>query len=84
MWMGLSVSSVMHAKDVSHNSVKPGAVWRRSSRSYGNGACVEAAVWCGKRVDVRDSKNPHGAVLRFTPAGWKAFVADVRSGELRL
>jgi hypothetical protein len=74
----------MYAEDVSYSSVESGAVWRRSSRSYGNGACLEAAVWWGTRIDVRDSKNPEGAVLRFTPVQWNAFVAGVRSGELGL
>jgi Domain of unknown function (DUF397) len=58
--------------------------WRRSRRSYGSGQCVEAAAWSGTRVDVRDSKNPRGAVLRFTPAQWNNFVAGVRSGALGL
>ncbi|MGY5279459.1 DUF397 domain-containing protein, partial [Nocardia gipuzkoensis] len=32
-------------------------------------------------VGVRDSKNPTGPVLRFTPNQWDAFAADVRDGE---
>jgi hypothetical protein len=78
------VSNVMYAEDVSDGSVESGAAWRRSSRSYGNGACLEAAVWCGTRVDVRDSKNPQATVLRFTAAQWNAFVAGVRSGAFGL
>ena len=78
------MSSVIYVEDVNDSSVESGAVWRRSSRSYGNGACVEAAVRCGTRVDVRDSKSPQGAVLRFTPVQWNAFVAGVRSGSLGL
>jgi Domain of unknown function (DUF397) len=54
--------------------------WRRSSRSYGGGNCIEAAAWHGALIDVRDSKNPQGAVLRFRAAQWNAFVAGVRSG----
>lgn len=30
---------------------------------------------------VRDSKDPSGPVLRFTPAEWAAFTAGVRDGE---
>ena len=30
---------------------------------------------------VRDSKNPDGAVLAFTPAQWEAFIAGIKDGE---
>jgi hypothetical protein len=59
-----------------------GRDWRRSRRSYGSGACLEAAS--GARIHVRDSKNPLGVVLRFTPAQWNDFVAGLRSGALGL
>jgi hypothetical protein len=32
-------------------------------------------------VVVRDSKNPHGGVLRFTVAEWLVFLDGVRAGE---
>lgn len=55
--------------------------WRTSSHSSGNGECVEVA---GSRpvVAVRDSKDPDGPVLRFTPDAWKAFTGRAkRSGS---
>ncbi len=33
------------------------------------------------RISVRDSKDPHGGTLQFTPAEWRAFVGGVRNGE---
>ena len=30
---------------------------------------------------VRDSKDPGGPILAFTPAEWDAFVDDLKSGE---
>jgi hypothetical protein len=59
-----------------------GAVWRKSRRST-EGDCVEVAAVAGGMA-VRDSKDPGGAVLRFTVAEWRAFVAGVRDGEFDL
>jgi hypothetical protein len=32
-------------------------------------------------VAVRDSKDPTGPMLLFTPLEWRAFLAGVRDGE---
>jgi hypothetical protein len=53
--------------------------WRKSSYSGYNGDCVEVRIVNG-RVQVRDSKNPGGPVLTFTPAGWARFLAASRHG----
>jgi len=58
-----------------------GGGWRKSSTS--NADCVEVQIAAGD-VHVRDTKNRHGAVLTFTYAEWRAFLAGVRLGEFEL
>ncbi|MEH1098979.1 DUF397 domain-containing protein [Micromonospora sp. CPCC 205561] len=52
------------------------AQWRTSTRSVGNGNCVEVAVG-PDRVAVRDSKDRQGPVLAFPAPAWRAFVGGV-------
>lgn len=55
--------------------------WKKSTRSNGSGNCVEVAqTWDGHRL-VRDSKNPNGAILTFTPREWRAFIEGAKDGE---
>jgi hypothetical protein len=58
-------------------------IWRKSSRSGGEGGnCVEVARLV-PGVGVRDSKDPAGAVLRFVPDAWATFLADLGSDGRR-
>ena len=59
-----------------------GAEWRKSSCSSGNGGqCVEVARNLPGVVAVRDSKDPDGLALVFTPDEWRAFISGARAGE---
>ncbi|MFC4007785.1 DUF397 domain-containing protein [Nonomuraea purpurea] len=59
-----------------------GAAWRKSSLSgNGGGNCVEVATNLPGIIAVRDSKNPNGPALVFTPDEWRAFLGGVRLGE---
>jgi len=57
--------------------------WRKSTRSGGNGACVEVRQ-VDRVVQVRDSKDRSGPVLSFTPTEWAAFLDGVREDEFGL
>ncbi|WP_327096280.1 DUF397 domain-containing protein [Nocardia vinacea] len=58
-----------------------GVNWFKSSYSEGSAQCVEVAWLDGSSVGVRDSKNPTGPALVFTPGEWDAFAAGVQDGE---
>nr|WP_245603565.1 DUF397 domain-containing protein [Salinispora cortesiana] len=51
----------------------------KSSRSSGNGQCVEVAALDGA-VACRDSKDPNGPALVFDRAAWTNFLAEMRDG----
>lgn len=53
--------------------------WVKSSYSANTGNCVEVAHNIPGTVAVRDSKNPDGAVLRFTPDEWARLIESVKS-----
>jgi hypothetical protein len=60
--------------------VEVAGVWRKSSHSGGNGGdCVEVAAALPDAIAVRDSKDPDGPKLIFTPATWAAFTAAIRT-----
>ena len=59
----------------------PALHWVKSSLSFCNGNCVEVADLPGGGIGVRNSRDRHGAVLRFTPDEWQAFLGGVRTGE---
>ena len=58
------------------------ALWRKSSHSGSNGGnCVEVAALAGGHRAVRDSKDPDGPALLFSPADWRAFTAALRNRQ---
>lgn len=67
-------------------AIRQGATdtWTKSSYSGGNGACVEVKSPTTHEISVRDSKDPQGPSLAFSPNAWTAFVADVSRGAFDL
>ncbi|WP_182708655.1 DUF397 domain-containing protein [Thermomonospora cellulosilytica] len=61
---------------------RPLGEWRKSSRS-GDGAsmCVEVAALSAV-IAVRDSKDPNGPHLTFTPEDWRTLTERIKHGHL--
>jgi len=55
--------------------------WVKSSLSFSNGNCVEVAGLTDGGIGVRNSRDPQGGMLRFTPDEWRAFLGGARNGE---
>lgn len=56
-----------------------GLVWR-TAVACGGGECVEVAP-TGAGVAIRDSKDPDGAILRYSPVEWNAFLVGAKNGD---
>lgn len=54
------------------------AQWKKSSYSGNTGNCAEVAA-TRSVVEIRDSKDPDGAVLSVGREAWQEFMRDVRS-----
>lgn len=57
-----------------------GTSWIKARRSTGSGDCVEMRR-ADSAVQVRDSKDPDGAVLVVAPTQFGAWLSAARRGE---
>ncbi|WP_019871344.1 DUF397 domain-containing protein [Salinispora oceanensis] len=56
-----------------------GAAWRKSTRSNNGGDCVEVADNLSDIVGLRDSKDPSGPILTFSPTAWATFIRATKA-----
>lgn len=61
-------------------SLASGPLWRTST-FCNNGNCVEVADLSGKRVGVRDNKDPNSPVLEFSGSEWANFIGRIKKNE---
>lgn len=60
----------------------PALAWHKSRRSNPSGNCVElAALPGGIGVAMRNSRDPHGPALVYTPDEIAAFLAGAKDGD---
>jgi uncharacterized protein DUF397 len=55
--------------------------WRKATASNPSGDCVEVAALAGGEVAMRNSREPDGPALVYTPAEIAAFLAGAKAGE---
>jgi hypothetical protein len=56
--------------------------WLKAQQSSNNGACIEIASTNDRnKVAIRDSKDPDGPILVYTPLEFSAFLDGARNGE---
>ena len=48
--------------------------WRKASASAGNGECVEVGAASGRRIFIRDSKDPEGPILTCSADAFRSFL----------
>ena len=66
------------------NGARAGALaarWIKSTHSNAEGNCVEVAVLADGAVALRNSRDPDGPALVYTPAEVAAFLAGCKDGE---
>ena len=58
-------------------------LWRKATYSGSNGGgCVEVTGTPDAAIAISDSKDPDGPRLAFTAADWRAFLCQVKDGQL--
>jgi hypothetical protein len=76
----MEMEVVMSRKITLSGRERKNLTWHKSQSSTINGQCVEIASAAGK-IAIRDSKDPDGPILVYTPTEFSAFLEGARNGE---
>ena len=63
--------------------IPAGLMWQKSTRSVGDGACVEVAQ-LGSSFFIRDSKHRDGSTLAAGVDAWRQFIASIKNCDYRM
>lgn len=75
----------LRAQNCESNACVEVGVWRKSTRSGPwTDNCVEVTGTPEDQILVRNSNDPDGPVVAFTPDEWNAFIDGVKAGEFDL
>lgn len=55
--------------------------WIKAAASSGAGQCVEMRRRQDGSIDLRDSKDPEGPILHYTPGEFSAWLDGAKKGE---
>jgi Domain of unknown function (DUF397) len=80
-WRNVSKESALSSVPNGVRASSLGVRWIKSRHSNAEGNCVEVAVLDEGGVAMRNSRDPDGPALVYTPAEVAAFVAGAKDGE---
>ncbi|MEU1288010.1 DUF397 domain-containing protein [Kitasatospora sp. NPDC005856] len=72
---------IIYTNGMPADQINAESPWTKARRSQGNGNCVEMRKLDDGRVAVRNSTDPTGPALVFTPAEIDAHLDGARNGE---
>jgi Domain of unknown function (DUF397) len=74
------MSTVKTGKIILSDAERASLTWVKAQYSGSNGQCVEIASAPGK-IAIRDSKDPDGPILVYTPGEFRTFLHGARNGK---
>lgn len=80
-WRNVSKESAVSSVPNGVRASSLGVRWIKSRRSNAEGNCVEVATLGEGAVAMRNSRDPDGPALIYTPAEIAAFVAGAKDGD---
>ncbi|MFJ5531904.1 DUF397 domain-containing protein [Streptomyces sp. NPDC093261] len=80
-WRNVSKENAVSSEPNGVRASALAARWIKSRHSNAEGNCVELAALADGSVAMRNSRDPDGPALVYTPAEVAAFLAGAKDGE---